>query len=174
MPCRLAACLFTVVIPVLATPHLVLGQQKQPPQSDSRPIDEQDLKKGLMGVWQLVAGYNQGRKLTPQEIAGTTVVVKDLSMITYDADQRERYRAKYILDTSSDPLEVTMTAEIDGKPPGKALGIIKTVKAEDEQRISGWTLCYGLPGHPRPETFESPPGSAVMLFRLERAQLRRE
>ena len=170
---RFAAFCFMVTVAVLSPPQLAHGQQNRRSSPDNRPTDEQELKKGLMGVWQLVDGYNQGRKLTPEEIAGTTVVVKDLSMITYDVNQRERYRAKYILDTSSDPAEVTMMAEVDGKPPGKALGILKTVQAEGEQRISGWTLCYGLPGHPRPETFESPPGSGVMLFRMERSKVPR-
>lgn len=138
--------------------------------SDNQSTREQKLRKGLMGVWKLDAGTNQGRPLTKEEIDGTTVVVKDLAIITYDKDQRERYRASYILNASADPIEITMTAEIDGKSPRKSLGIVKTSGGGAEERINRWTLCYALPGHPRPKSFENERGSSVMKFRMKRAE----
>lgn len=121
----------------------------------------QDWIEKLTGVWEIDEGVNQGEKLSEEMLEGSTVVFQKSLIITYDKDRKETYRAKFSLDTSTDPVQITMVSKMEGKTE-KALGIIKF---EEQDEV---LLCYGLPGAPRPKTFESPAGSRNMLFEIER------
>ena len=52
---------------------------------------------------------------------------------------------------------------VKGQPPANAAGIIKV---ENDR----WKICYALPGHPRPNEFESTDTDHTMLFVHERLQ----
>lgn len=127
----------------------------------------------LQGRWEIVAGVNQGRSLTPSDLRGSFVTVKINTIVTYDRDERETYRAVYRVDESKDPMHITMTT-VPKNPPANEL---KTKDQYDNAIASGilkfdgeskWTLCYALPGAERPSKFESLPGSKVMMFTLRK------
>jgi len=130
----------------------------------------------LQGRWEIVAGVNQGRELTPTELAGTYVTVTTNSIVTFDVTDQQRYRAVFVLDDTKMPIEITMTSlssdpttekktikqKTDSPANDVATGILKF--DGDEK----WVLCYALPGADRPTEFKSAAGSKTMLFVLER------
>lgn len=129
----------------------------------------------LQGRWQIVSGVNQGRMLSDAEVDGTFITVTTNTIITYDRDMQQRYRAVFRIDSSEDPIQITMTAVAADVPVKKpklkkphrdtiAPGILKFSGNES------WTLCYALPGAERPEKFESPVGSKNMLFTVRKDQ----
>jgi len=130
----------------------------------------------LQGRWEIVGGVNQGRELTPTELAGTYVTVTTNSIVTFDANQKHRFRAVFILDETKKPVEITMTS-LSGDPTTEE----KTTKQKTESpakevatgilKFAGndkWVLCYAPPGEDRPTEFKSAAGSKTMLLMLER------
>ncbi len=127
----------------------------------------------LQGRWQIVSGVNQGRELTESEVNGTYVTVTTNTIVTYDRDQQQRFRAVFRTDDTKSPIHITMTPvevnastdklKSDDEPAQPvALGILKFL-GEDQ-----WMLCYGLPGADRPPKFESAKASNNMLFTLRK------
>lgn len=121
----------------------------------------QELLKQLTGTWEIEDGVNQGVKLSEEELEGTTMVIQGKTIVTYDKDQNETYRALFTLDTSKKPIQIDMTTQMKRVPPSKALGILK-FDEDDEFQIA-----YALPGADRPAEFKSPEGSKIMLFKCE-------
>ncbi|TWU06327.1 TIGR03067 domain-containing protein [Stieleria varia] len=164
---------YLLVIPALAallvvSPVATAQEAKQEAKRDS-------ISSKLQGRWEIVGGVNQGRDLSAAELDGTYVTVARNTIITFDRQDKQRYRAVFRLDESMSPIHITMTSVPEHPPSNElksvdqvdnaiALGILKF----DGQRK--WTLCYALPGTDRPEKFESPKGSKVMLFMLEKKQ----
>jgi len=142
--------------------------------ADSPSTDSTSLL--LQGRWEIVGGVNQGRELTPTELAGTYVTVTTNSIVTFDANNQQRYRAVFILDETKTPVEITMTSlssdptteektirqKTDSPANAIAIGILKF------DGDGKWVLCYALPGADRPTEFKSAVGSKTMLFMLER------
>lgn len=116
----------------------------------------------LAGVWEIEEGVNQGEELSEDELDGTTMVVKGNTIITYDKDKNEKYRAKFTIDSNQKPIHIDMITYMKGRPPTKSIGILKF--EEDDE----FELCYALPGASRPVKFQSPEGSKIMLFECER------
>lgn len=119
------------------------------------------VKQRLHGDWALVAGANQGRKLTAKELEGSHVVINDNTLVVLDAVAKELYKASYELEVSSDdrPHRINMTSEIPIAPEKMAFGILQFTE-------QGWKLAYGLPGTERPQNFSSPAGSRIMVFEM--------
>lgn len=126
--------------------------------------DRKDAKieKQLAGVWEIEEGVNQGEELSEDELEGTTMVVKGDTIITYDKNKKEKYRAMFTIDASKKPIHIDMVTYMKGRPPMKSLGILKF--EEDDE----FELCYSLPGEERPSQFKSPKDSMVMLFECDR------
>ncbi|MFG0262088.1 MAG: TIGR03067 domain-containing protein [Novipirellula sp. JB048] len=122
----------------------------------------QEVLKKLAGTWEIDEGVNQGEEVSEEDLEGTTVVITDKTIVTYDKDQKETYRATFTLDTSKRPIQIDMTAKIKEGASKQALGILE-FDDDDE-----FTICYALPGAERPTKFKSPPGSKIMLFECER------
>lgn len=116
----------------------------------------------LIGVWEVEEGVNQGEEIPEDELEGTTMKIDKNTMITYDRDKKEKYRATFTLDVSTKPISIDMTTLMKGMPPAKSLGILKF---EDDDEFE---ICYALPGAERPKKFESPLGSRIMLFEAEK------
>ncbi|NND99212.1 MAG: TIGR03067 domain-containing protein [Pirellulaceae bacterium] len=127
----------------------------------------------LQGRWEIVAGVSQGRELGKAELKGTYMTVTNNKMVTYDADEQQRYRAVFSIIDRSKPIEIMMTAL-----PQNPLGD-KTARPSDtpSQVASGilkftgkdrLVLCYSLPGSDRPKKFASPKDSTIMLFKMQR------
>jgi len=118
----------------------------------------------LAGVWEVEEGVNRGEEIPEDELEGTTMLVEENTIITYDPDRKEIYRATFTLDTSTDPISIDMTTKMKSLPQTRALGILKF--EEDDE----FELCYALPGSDRPKNFESPKGSEIMLFEVEKEE----
>lgn len=63
------------------------------------------------------------------------------------------------IEISEEELEGTT---MKGRPPTMSFGILQ-FEEEDE-----FEICYALPGAERPKKFESPKGSKIMLFEVEK------
>jgi len=126
------------------------------------PGSPQDLTKKLAGIWEIEEGVNQGVELSGEELDGTTMVIKGKTIVNYDRDQNETYRATFTLDTSTKPIQIDMIAQMKGVPPANALGILKFDESDE------FEICYALPGADRPADFKSPVGSKIMLFECEK------
>lgn len=137
--------------------------------------------KRLQGRWEIVAGFNQGRELTKQQLAGTFTTVTTNTMVTFDRDQRETYRALFRINEDEKPAQITLTSvpeQVDVKETTNAAdaGVEPTIPeaiAKGILRFEGdrqWVLCYALPGGERPTEFDSPKGSKLMLFKLKKLE----
>ncbi|QDT11944.1 TIGR03067 domain-containing protein [Stieleria marina] len=126
------------------------------------PTESNAVLKLLQGVWEIEEGVNQGKELLEDALKGTTPVVKGKTIVTYDRDQKETYRASFTLDVTKEPVLINMVTQMKQFPDAKAFGILK-FEGDDE-----FSLAYGLPGTPRPTKFKSPVGGKVMLFELEK------
>lgn len=120
--------------------------------------------KKLQGVWEIEEGVNQGTELSEDDLEGTTMVVKDRTIVTFDKDKKETYRATFTLDVTKTPIQIDLTTEMKNVPKSKAMGIVKF--EEDDE----FELAYALPGANRPKEFESPKDSKIMLFELEKEE----
>lgn len=176
-PAVLAASFLATIV---AVPGVAWSQQPAPsptkldePQPGKAPLSAPSraqvavedpvklVKQRLHGDWTLVAGMNQGRKLTAKELEGSHVVINDNTLVVLDAVAKELYKASYELEVSSDdrPHRINMTSEIPIAPEKMAFGILQFTK-------QGWKLAYGLPGTARPQDFSSPAGSKIMFFEM--------
>ncbi len=130
----------------------------------------------LQGRWEIVAGVNQGHKLSALEVDGTYVTITTNKITTYDRNEQQRYQAVFQVDEAKKPVEINMSALRENEPTDKpsvsdkqpsvasAPGILKFVGKDH------WQMCYALPGAKRPEKFESPEGSKNMLFTLKKKE----
>ena len=127
--------------------------------------NDAEIMKRLIGRWEIDEGVNQGRELEDDQVDGHYVMITAEEIVTYDADQNETYRAKYRLNTKTDPVQIDMVANMNGREV-MAKGIVQfewlDLDGEDE-----FKLCYSLKPGERPSEFESPEGSQIMLFELE-------
>jgi len=130
----------------------------------------------LQGRWEIVGGVNQGRELTPTELARTYVTVTTNTFVTFDANEQQRYRAVFTLDETKKPVEITMTS-LSSDPTTEEKAVKQQTESPANAVATGilkfdgeekWILCYALPGADRPTEFKSTAGSMTMLFVLER------
>ncbi len=161
-----------VALPLLVLSLIVADANVGLAQDD---VDDNAAKK-LQGRWEITGGFNQGRELTEPEVAGTYVTVTANKIVTFDRNQQQTYQAIFRIDEDEDPIEITMTS-VPVNPPANELKTEDQVINAVAQGIlkfdgkSKWTLCYALPETDRPKKFQSPEGSKIMLFTLERKQV---
>jgi len=134
----------------------------------------------IQGRWEIVAGVNQGQELSLAAVKGNYIAVKDNLIATFDSQENQRYKATFIIDDSTDPVQVKMSTvvqEVVNRIADGADSTVTATKVTTESVALGilrmdnpkkWTLCYALPGAERPTSFKSPAGSKVMLFTLEK------
>jgi len=115
----------------------------------------------LIGAWTCISATSDGKPL-PEK----TVQLLHLTL-TADRYKTERgsevlFDSTYTIDRSKRPHWINMIGT-EGDLAGKeGLGII----ALENNTL---TICYRLPGLPRPETFDSSPGSKSILAVWQRA-----
>ena len=135
---------------------MVLGGRA--PSSGEDRVDA----KTLPGTWTCVSATIDGRPLADE-------TRKQLKLtMTADRFKTERgdqvlFDSTYSVDATKMPPQIDMIGtegELKGKP---ALGIYKL----DANQL---TLCYVMPGSPRPTAFDSQPQSGVFLVVWKRAE----
>ncbi|MCS7470289.1 TIGR03067 domain-containing protein [Stieleria sp. ICT_E10.1] len=153
------------------TPAVAEEAVAEEAKAEERPNDT--LIEKLQGRWEIVAGVNQGRTLADFEVEGTYVTISINRIVSYDRDDQQRFRAVYRIDSSTDPVQITMTSvpklarpsKIDPPPKPETAVAEGIIRFDNAHR---WTLCYALEGADRPTEFKSPRGSKNMLLTLER------
>ena len=148
-----AACVFAVASFAAADHH---AEAKH---------DQAEIMEKLVGTWNIDEGYDQGREIPEEELEGTTTVITESTITTYDRDKKETYKASYTLDLTKDPIHIDMVSTMGGRQM-KALGIIE-FEFLDLDGDNEFTLAYSLNPGERPESFESPEGSKIMVMEME-------
>lgn len=147
MPIRFAPLLATAC--TLIATGLTHSQERTTPMS-------------LAGTWTCVSATVNGSPLAAE-------AARQLKLtMTADRFKTERggqvlFDSTYTIDPTKNPLQIDMVGtegELKGKP---ALGIYKL----DANQL---TLCYVMPGSPRPTTFDSQPQSSAFLIVWKRAE----
>ncbi len=128
------------------------------------PPTTAEIMKKLIGRWETDECVKFGVEVDDDELEGVTVITAD-TITTYDAEDKETYKATYTLNTLTDPMQIDMVATMGGRQM-QALGIIKfewlDLDGEDE-----FELAYSLTPGQRPTEFESPEGSKIILLEME-------
>lgn len=145
-----AFCLATVATTVLADNH-------------------DKVMKKFIGAWNIDEGVNKGERIPEEELENAITVITKDTITSYDADRNVTYQAKYELDTQTDPMQIDMVSQRQGKE-FTALGIVQfdTLDLDGEDEFQ---LAYSLKEGERPKKFESPKGSAIIHLELEQAEL---
>jgi len=127
----------------------------------------QEIISKLTGRWTIDAGVNQGVTVPESRLDGIYTVITRDTIVSYDREKNETYRAKYTLNTAADPVQIDMVSVQDGNET-KALGIIgfEWINLDGVKEL---TLVYSLNPGERPAEFESPEGSKIMLFEMHEA-----
>ena len=100
--------------------------------AEDKPNDT--LQEKLQGRWEIVAGVNQGRELSPTEVSGTYVTIITNSMVTYDRDNQARYQAVFTIDEQEKPAQITLRA-VAKNPPTRPNAVNRSETSSDRGRI---------------------------------------
>lgn len=120
--------------------------------------------KDLIGVWTCASAVIDGRPLA-EETARQLRLTLTADRYKSERGDQVLFDSTYAVDFTKSPPQIDMIGT-EGELKGKsAPGILKL--AGDQL-----TLCYVLPGSPRPATFESQPQSGAFLVVYKRAQTR--
>ncbi len=164
-----------ITLAVLSLTSASAQDQARETASEKTAQEEKTTQEKLEGRWEIVAGVNQGQKLSKADVTGTYVTFKTNTIVTYDRNDLARYRAVFTLDEEKNPTQINMRTVTEDAPTVAADA--STEEASNELAAAGilrfdsemkCTLCYTLPGSDRPSKFESRKGSKTMLFTLER------
>jgi uncharacterized protein (TIGR03067 family) len=114
--------------------------------------------KSITGAWVIVSGVKFGDKLDAKSLGGDVTVTAD--KITIKAPDKTHVMS-YKLDAGKTPVKIDMEG-LEGDAKGfKSEGIIE-VKGNE------WRLAYAYPGEKRPEKFESPKDSKILMFTMKK------
>jgi uncharacterized protein (TIGR03067 family) len=116
----------------------------------------------LPGTWRCTSATIDGNPLAAEKAAALRLTLTDHRLTTVLGEQ-VLFDSTYTVDATQQPATIDMLGtegESQGKP---GLGIY---------RLDGdtLTLCYCLPGNPRPAAFESPPKCGIYLVVWKREE----
>jgi uncharacterized protein (TIGR03067 family) len=118
--------------------------------------------KNLAGVWTCVSATINGSPLA-EEAARQLKLTMTADRFKTERGGQVLFDSTYTIDPAKNPPQIDMVGtegELKGKP---ALGIYKL----DANQL---TLCYVMPGSPRPVAFDSQPQSGAFLIVWKRAE----
>ena len=114
--------------------------------------------KSLIGTWVYVSGVKYGNKVDAKALEGEVIVTAD--KITIKAPDKTHVMT-YKLDAGKSPVKIDMEG-LEGDAKGfKSEGILEVKGAE-------WRLAYAFPGEKRPEKFDSPKDSKILVFTMKK------
>lgn len=117
----------------------------------------------LPGTWRCTNATVDGNPLAAEKAAALRLTLTDNRFKTTLGEQ-VIFDSTYTVDANQQPATIDMLGT-EGESKGKpGLGIYKLTE-------NTLTLCYRLPGNPRPAAFESPPKSGIYLVVWKRAAL---
>jgi uncharacterized protein (TIGR03067 family) len=162
---RFGYCLIGWLCIALSASSLVADE----PDNDERqiPLTAEKAKERLQGAWRIIEGVNSGKKLPEEKLEGTSVAIKDDSILVLDGKEEQLHKAKFHLVTAVRPFQIRMQSFLPDGTENESIGIFKFTE-------KGWQLCYGLPGKSKPEKFAAPEGSGYLLFKLEPREIKEQ
>ena len=122
-----------------------------------------EITERMVGRWETDECVKFGEEVDEDQLEGVTVITAD-TITTYDASEKEIYKATYTINPTTEPMQIDMVATMGGREM-PALGIIKFEwphLGEDE-----FELAYSLAPGERPTEFESPEGSKIIVLEME-------
>ena len=124
--------------------------------SRTAPSDDKADAKNLPGTWRCASATVDGKPLSEQAVKKLRLTLTADRYLTERGDE-VLFDSTYRIDPAADPKRIEMIGT-EGDAAGKpALGIYRL----DRETL---TICYTMPGTPRPKDFESKPGSGAYLI----------
>ena len=117
----------------------------------------------LEGEWRCVSATVNGKPLSDATVSRLRLT---LTKERYKTEKGSEvlFDSTYVTDPTTNPKQITMIGT-EGELAGKEAQGIFAIEAETLR------ICYTMPGHPRPTTFESNPGSEAYLIVWKRQKL---
>jgi uncharacterized protein (TIGR03067 family) len=123
------------------------------------------MSEEFVGKWRVVEGVSLGTPIPKAQLKGSVTVITRNRITTYNRSQMVTYSATYKLNTTTDPVQIDMTAINEGKRM-KALRIVQ-FRSLDSGGGNEFSLAYSLEPGERPGDFESPVGSKIISMEME-------
>ena len=116
----------------------------------------------LKGTWRCVSATINGNPLTEKVVAALRLT---LTGERYKTEKKFEvlFDSTYTVDASKEPKQIDMVGT-EGELTGKKVQGIYLLRGDVLQ------ICYTMPGKPRPDKFESSPGSDAYLIVWKREQ----
>jgi uncharacterized protein (TIGR03067 family) len=115
----------------------------------------------LAGVWTCIAATNNGKPVPEQTVQKLRLTLTKEGGYKTELGDQVLFDSTCQIDPAAEPKQIDMIGT-EGENKGKAAqGIYK----RDGDAL---TICYTMPGKPRPEGFESKPGSEATLVTWKR------
>ena len=117
--------------------------------------DPQDVQ----GTWRFVSLEVDGETVAEQHLEGASLEITGERFTTVSPEAV--YQGKVLLDSTALPRRIDLHFEEGPHAGASSLGIY-------ELNGDTWRICLGLAGKPRPQRFETEPGSGHALETLHR------
>lgn len=104
------------------------------------PKSAVDAVQKLKGSWTIVAGVNQGHAVAADSLKGSRVVFGDETIVVFDAELKELYKASYKLSGARSPFQIRMTNELPNREGDASAWIdrISRFGTEAVLRLARW------------------------------------
>ncbi|MCA9134765.1 MAG: hypothetical protein KDA45_16470, partial [Planctomycetales bacterium] len=108
----------TLLALTLTALHLgqTTGQEPVQAPATQETAAQETAAQRLQGRWEVVRGVNQGKELTAAQLQDTYVTIATNTIVTYDRDQNERFKAVFTIDESKRPMEINMRTVLPNAP----------------------------------------------------------
>ena len=137
----------------------------QQTDSTAKKADKSTTPDSLVGRYVITSGEKEGMKEPDERIKGTTVTFTKETVIVADKDKKEIYSARYELDTTTTPCQITMTSEVKESAGEIARGLIQQDKDDDKVV----RLIYALPTGEIPTEFKTKEKQLMFVLKKEKS-----
>jgi uncharacterized protein (TIGR03067 family) len=116
--------------------------------------------ENLEGSWDCVSAVVNGQALPEAVVQSLLLTLTDTRYVTRRGDQ-VLFDSTYTTDAAQEPKRINMVGT-EGALAGKEAEGIYVLEGDS------LTMCYTMPGKPRPVAFDSPAGSEAYLIKWRR------